>query len=361
LRKHLEREQLDGVALVPGPNMLYFTGITSHVSERPIILLLPSNAEPAIIIPTLEAMKARDAGLDDARIYDWSDQSGYDAAFTAASADLQLAEWKLGVEKFYMRVFESDLLRHYAPGIQITPAEPFIYALRAIKDESEIAAMERAVTVAERAMAALLPNIKSGMTEKQVAGLLTQQLFDHGADSIAFGPIVASGPNSASPHAYPTERPLQRGDLVVIDWGVFVDDYPSDITRTFAIGSLSAEFKNIYETVQRANQAGKEAARPGATGQDVDRAARRVIEDAGYGEAFSHRTGHGLGLEVHELPNMVEGNDTPLEVGNLFTVEPGIYLAGLGGVRIEDDVVITADGFRSLTTFPRELITIGDD
>ncbi len=339
--------------------MLYFSGITSHVSERPIILFLPADDEPAIVIPTLEAMKARAAGISEERIFGWTDQEGYETAFQQISSSLQLDRWTLGVEALYMRVLEQELLQQYAPGIQMTHAEPLIYALRSIKDESEIAALDKAVLVAENAISSLLPHIKIGMSEKQVAAMLTQELLTGGAESIAFGPIVASGPNSASPHAWPTDRPLQDGDLLVIDWGVYVDGYPSDITRTFAVGGISDELKNIYEIVKMANSSGKKAAKPGATGQDVDRAARQVIVDAGYGEQFFHRTGHGLGLEVHEAPNMVEGNLNPLLPGNVFTVEPGIYLSGIGGVRIEDDVVITQEGCRSLTTFSRELITVG--
>jgi Xaa-Pro dipeptidase len=346
---------------VPGPNMIYFSGISSHVSERPIILFLPLDNEPAIIIPTLEAMKARDAGVAEDRIFDWDDQAGYEAAFQEASAELQLASWKLGVEKFCMRVFESELLEQYARGIELVHAEPLTYGLRAIKDDAEVAAMERAILVSERAMTSIIPRIKIGMSEKQVAAILTKELLEGGANSIAFGPIVASGPNSASPHAWPTDRLLQQGDLLVIDWGVFIDDYPSDITRTFAVGEIDAELRNIYEAVKSSNDAGRQAAKPGASGQDVDRAARKIIDDAGYGAQFFHRTGHGLGLEGHEQPNMVEGNIEPLHPGNVFTVEPGIYLAGRGGVRIEDDVVITENGCRSLTSFSRELITVGNN
>jgi Xaa-Pro dipeptidase len=359
LRTQMAAQGLDGIALVPGPNMLYFSGISSHVSERPIILFLPAADEPAIVIPTLEAMKARDAGISEKRIFGWNDQEGYETAFQQVSTELQLARWTLGVETFHMRVFEYELLQQHTPEVQMVHAEPVIFALRAVKDEAEITAMKKAVLIAERAIASLLPRIKIGLSEKQVAAMLTQELLSGGAESLAFGPIVASGPNSASPHAVPTERLLQDGDLLVIDWGVNVDGYPSDITRTFAVGEIDAELKHIYETVKLANSLGKQTARPGATGQDVDRAARKVIDDAGYGEQFFHRTGHGLGLEGHELPNMVEGNLEPLILGNVFTVEPGIYLTGRGGVRIEDDVVITPDGCRSLTTFSRELITIG--
>ena len=361
LRAQMAAQDIDGIALMPGPNMLYFTGISSHVSERPIILFIPAADDPAIVIPTLEAMKARNAGIPEGHIFGWTDQEGYEAAFEQISAKLQLAGWMLGVEALYMRVLEHELLQQYAPGVQIVHAEPSIYALRAVKDETEIAAMEKAVLVAENAMTSLLPRIKIGMSEKQVAAMLTQELLTGGAESIAFGPIVASGPNSASPHAWPTDRPLQDGDLLVIDWGVYVDGYPSDITRTFAVGEIEAELKHIYETVKLSNSMGKKAAKPGATGQDVDRAARKVIDDAGYGEQFFHRTGHGLGLEVHEEPNMVEGNLESLIPGNVFTVEPGIYLTGRGGVRIEDDVVITTDGCRSLTSFSRDLITVGAD
>ncbi len=350
---------VDGIALVPGPNMVYLSGIHCHVSERPIVLFHPADDEPAIIIPVLEAMKARAAGIPEDRIFAWTDDEGYTGAFQKACAHLELSDYLLGVEALHMRVLELELLQRYAPGLTIAHAEPIMDALRLVKDKIELAAMERAIAVAETAIEQLIPRIKIGMTEKQIAAMLTQLQMDNGADSIAFGPIVSAGPNSASPHAVATERPLQSGDLLVIDWGCYVDGYPSDITRTFAVGEIEQECKRIYDLVKQSNAQGKAAARPGATGRDVDRAARAVIDDAGYGDYFIHRTGHGLGLEVHEPPYIMEGNKGPLTVGNVFTVEPGIYLTGRGGVRIEDDVVITADGHRSLTTFPRELITIG--
>jgi Xaa-Pro dipeptidase len=350
---------LDGLALAPGPNMLYVSGIHAHLSERPILLFLPADDEPAIVIPTLEAMKAEAAGIPQERIFGWTDEEGYTAAFQQACAHLELSDYLLGIEALHMRVLELELLQRYAPGLQTSHAEPILAALRMRKDDAELAAMERAIRAAEAAMERLLPRIRVGQTEKEVAALLTQELLSGGGEQIAFGPIVSAGPNSASPHATPTERPLQSGDLLVIDWGVFVDDYPSDITRTFAVGEVDEELQRAYAVVREANAAGKAAARPGATGQDVDRAARRVIDEAGYGDYFIHRTGHGLGLEVHEPPFMREGYTEPLQVGNTFTVEPGVYLPGRGGVRIEDDVLVTVDGFRSLTTFSRDLIRVG--
>ncbi|RMG99413.1 MAG: aminopeptidase P family protein [Chloroflexi bacterium] len=359
LQEQILANGLDGIALVPGPNLFYVSGIHTHLSERPIVLIIPADDEPAIIIPTLEAMKARDAGIPDERIFAWSDDEGYTGAFQQACAHLELADYLLGVEALHMRVLELELLKRYAPGLNTTHADNIMTTLRIRKDASELAAMEKAVAVAETAIEQLIPRIKIGQTEKQVAAMLTQALLEAGAESVAFGPIVSAGPNSASPHAVPTERPLQAGDLLVIDWGVYVDGYPSDITRTFAVGQIDDELRYIYDVVRDANAAGREAARPGATGQDVDRAARAVIEEAGYGEYFIHRTGHGLGLEVHEPPFMMEGYTRPLAEGNVFTVEPGIYLPGRGGVRIEDDLVITASGHRSLTSFTRDLITVG--
>ena len=251
------------------------------------------------------------------------------------------------------------MLQRYAPGLQMAHAEEALSALRAVKDGAEIAAMEKAIAVAERALGRIVPRIKIGLSERQVAAMLTQELLASGADSIAFGPIVATGPNGALPHATPTDRKLQRGDLLVVDWGVYVDDYPSDLTRTFAVGEIDPELRRIYDTVRLANEEARKAARPGVSGREVDRVARDVIEDAGYGEYFIHRTGHGLGLEVHEAPDASPTNTRPLTPGNVFTIEPGIYLPDRGGVRIEDNVVVTADGCRTMTSFSRDLITVG--
>lgn len=359
LSEQIAAHGLDGLALVPGPNMFYVSGIRSHVSERPIVLFVPADDEPAVIIPSLEAMKARDAGIPAERIFDWDDTEGYHGAFQRACAHLELADYLLGVEALHMRVLEMQLLQRYAPGLQIAHAEPALSALRSVKDDDEIAAMERAIAVAEKALQRILPRVRPGLTERQVAAMLTQELLASGAESIAFGPIVAGGPNSASPHAATSNRALRPGDLLVVDWGVYVDDYPSDITRTFAVGPVDDELRHIYDVVLAANEAARRAVRPGLTGQQIDRVARDVIEDAGYGEYFIHRTGHGLGLEIHEPPDMSPVNTRPIAPGNVFTIEPGIYLPGRGGVRIEDNVVATEDGGRTLTTFPREFVTLG--
>ncbi len=359
LTEQIVAHGLDGLALVPGPNLLYVSGIHAHLSERPLVLIIPADDDPAIIIPTLEAMKAEAAGIPADRIFAWNDAEGYHGAFQRACAHLELADYMLGVEALHMRVLEMQTLQRFAPGLQIAHAEPALSALRSVKDAAEIAAMEKAIAVAEKALKRIAQRIKIGLSERQIAAMLTQELLASGAESIAFGPIVAAGPNSAIPHAVPTDRAIRAGDLLVIDWGVYVDGYPSDITRTFAVGPIDPELQRIYEVVKLANEAARRAIRPGLTGRQIDQVARDVIEDAGYGDQFIHRTGHGLGLEIHEPPDMSQANDRPIAVGNVFTIEPGIYLPGRGGVRIEDNVVATADGCRTLTTYGRDLVTVG--
>jgi Xaa-Pro dipeptidase len=225
-----------------------------------------------------------------------------------------------------------------------------------IKDPTEIAAMRSAVQIAEAAMEATLPLIKSGMSEQEVAAELMVQLLRAGSDAeFPFSPIIASGPNSALPHAVPTERIIQPGDLLLIDWGARVGGYISDLTRTFAIGEIDQALSQIYQVVHAANASGRDAVKPGITCGDVDLAARAQIEKGGFGEYFIHRSGHGIGLEAHEEPYIAEGNPLKLAPGMTFTVEPGIYLPNKGGVRIEDNLVTTLEGGESLSTFTREL------
>jgi Xaa-Pro dipeptidase len=218
--------------------------------------------------------------------------------------------------------------------------------------------MRRAAAVPERVLAEAMTQFKPGMTEMEVAGLIMRVSLNQNLKEMASYPLVQTGLSAAFPHAYAGGRAVQKGDLMVIDFGAVVDDYASDITRTIAVGEPPDEMKNIYEVVKQANEAGRAAVRPGTTCEDVDRAAREVIEQAGYGKYFTHRTGHGLGLEGHEPPYIVKGNKTVLQPGMTFTVEPGIYIEGKGGVRIEDDVVVTKDGGESLTTFSRDLTVV---
>jgi Xaa-Pro dipeptidase len=259
-----------------------------------------------------------------------------------------------------MRYLEFDLLRQAAPGADFQSAASILDPLREIKEPGEIESMQRAVLVAEQALQATLPQIQVGMTESELAAELFAQLLRAGsAPEIPFSPIVAGGPNSALPHHDPGERKLAPGDLLIIDWGATVDGYVSDITRTFAVAEIDPALVPAYQAVQEANRAGRQAARPGVSCGDLDRAARQVIDEAGFGAYFIHRLGHGLGLEGHEPPYLRGDNRALFQAGMTFTVEPGVYLSGRGGVRIEDDVVITEQGATSLTTLDRDLRVVG--
>jgi Xaa-Pro dipeptidase len=352
------RSNLTAMAIMPGPNIQYFTGLHFHLSERPTLAIFPAQGQPALICPAFEATKTQRSPLA-WQLFTYVDGQDPLEAFHAASHALHLDRQRVGIEAYKLRVLELRLLEKAAYAVTCEPADTLIAQLRMIKDADEIAAMRRAVEITERALDEVLAAVRVGMTERQVANLLTQALLKRGAEGLAFEPLIQSGPNAALPHATAGERVIRSGDVLLLDFGVSLGGYNSDITRTFVVGDASEEIEKIYELVKQANAAGRAAAHPGATGQDVDRAARRVIADAGYGQYFTHRTGHGLGLEGHEPPYMVEGNAVPLEVGNTFTVEPGIYLPGLGGVRIEDDLVITENGAESLTTYDRELRAIG--
>jgi Xaa-Pro dipeptidase len=218
--------------------------------------------------------------------------------------------------------------------------------------------MRQAIQISQDALDRTLDEIEGkliGMTELQITNILLNHISALGGGGNAFEPIVLTGANSALPHGHPGTTQVQEGDLLLFDYGTKVEGYPSDITRVFAAGSLDAELRRVYETVLGANRAGVAAGKPGIAAQEVDRAARKVITDAGFGDYFTHRTGHGLGLDIHEHPNMREGNTMILEPGMIYTVEPGVYLPGRGGVRIEDDILVTEHGVESLTSYPREL------
>jgi Xaa-Pro dipeptidase len=216
--------------------------------------------------------------------------------------------------------------------------------------------MQKAADIAQEALKATLAMVKVGVSENAVASELIINMLRLGNDpELPFAPIVASGPNSANPHATPTDRVITEGDLLVIDWGASYKGYFSDLTRTFAVGQIDPELTTIYLAVKDANEAGRSAGKPGIAAGKVDQAARAAIEKAGYGKYFTHRTGHGLGMEEHEPPYIFGANELVLEPGMVYTVEPGIYLPGRGGVRIEDDVVVVKDGSRSLSNYLRDL------
>lgn len=349
----------DALALNAGPSQVYLSGLHFHLMERPAVMLLAPGKRPVMVLPDFEKGKLAGLGFELDAVTYGENPAEWPAAFAAAAKHIGPAH-KIGVEGLRMRVMELRYLEAAFPGTQFPIAEELVADMRRLKDAGEIAAMQKAVEIAEGGLEATLQKIKIGMSEKEIAGILVQELYARGSDpELPFAPIVAAAANSANPHATVSEYRIQAGDLLLIDWGASYNGYLSDLTRTFAVGEISKEFKRIYEIVKLANQAGRQAGAIGAPCAVVDIATRDAIEDNGYGQYFTHRTGHGLGMEGHEEPYMRGDNQLPLAEGMSFTVEPGIYLDGRGGVRIEDDVVMTADGPRTLSSFPRELRTIG--
>jgi Xaa-Pro aminopeptidase len=239
-------------------------------------------------------------------------------------------------------------------GRDLVPTEDLIEALRRIKDEAEVARLKMAAAIADAALGAVRSDLGAGMTEAQIATSLDRHMVDLGADGLSFPTIVAAGPNSAKPHAQPSERPISSGDMVVIDFGAAVDGYGSDMTRSFLVGETSARQREIFEAVIDAQAAGVAAVADGVEEQAIDRACRDRLTEHGLGEAFIHGTGHGIGLEIHENPILSSRSSGILRSGYVITVEPGAYLPELGGIRIEDSVVVTESGCEPITLSPKD-------
>lgn len=356
----LQTAELDALALNPGPTLSYLTGLEFHLMERPVVGIFRPHSPLVLILPQLESGKLAAYPLPIQAFTYGDNPATWASAFRQALQTANLEAARLGVEPRRLRVLELRYLEDAAHQAAFVSAENVIENLRLSKDEHEISAMQHAVDIAQAALESILPKIAIGMTEKQIVSELTLELLRHGSEpELPFTPIVASGPNAANPHAVPGDRQLQEGDLLIIDWGARYEGYVSDITRTFAVGEVDEELRQIAEAVRRANLAAQEAVQLGRSAGTVDHAARQVIEQAGYGRYFIHRTGHGLGLEGHEPPYVFSENEAQLAEGMTFTIEPGIYLPERGGVRIEDNVVATSQGARCLTSLPRELAQVG--
>lgn len=347
---------VDAVALVPGPN---FTRAVQHSfmsHERPFLLVIPANGPAAALVPNLELGSWDLVGFEGA-VFDWRDQDGYSAAF--AKLTQHLAIKTLAVEGQVMRVFVHHALMKAQPDLTIIDAEREISALRMIKTPQDIAAMQAAIDISERALSRVLASVKLGQTEKQIEQLLVQMLFAEGADDQAFAPIVAAGAGSARPHAKARhDYELKAGDALLIDFGARKNGFCADITRTVFLDHVSDEGRAVYDTVLRANLAGIAVTRAGVSAHEIDDAATSVLEASPFADRIRTKTGHGLGREVHEAPYIMRGNHMVLPAGTVYTNEPGLYQIGNFGVRIEDDVLVTEEGFETLTHFPKELTVL---
>jgi Xaa-Pro dipeptidase len=352
----MEAAGLDAVALVPGSNQRYLIGARFGAMERPTVLIVPLAGECRMVLPFFEEATWRKLNFA-ARVHLWKDTEGYAAAFAAAASGLKAA--RIGVEGQRMRVFEELAIRAALPDAAIVDAHREISAMRIRKDADEIDALRRAIAVSEAALEATLAGVRVGLAERAVERMLLANLFAAGAEALAFSPIVVGGAQAAEAHGSAGAYRLRAGDTLLFDFGASADGYNADITRTVFVGEPDAAARRLYETVREANRIGKAAARPGVTASEVDDLTTAFLEASPYAEYILTKTGHGLGLDVHEAPQVMRGNPQVLEPGMVVTIEPGLYVPGVRGIRIEDDVVIREDGAESLTRFPRELRVVG--
>jgi len=352
----IENNNLDAVALIAGPNLTYLTGADFHLMERPTVLIFSKNYKPVAILPNLEVDSFKVLNFD-AEIISWKDSEGFNDAFIKAGETIGNLK-KIGVEGQRMRVFELDIMKKAFPNTEIMNTHNAIVEIRLCKDDSEIHNLRKAIKISEDALEITLKNVKEDMTELQIAQDLIVNQYNLGAQSLAFNPIVLIGENSALPHGHPGNRKLIKGDALLIDFGCVYNGYTSDFTRTYFYKEVSDSHKNIYEVVQKANEIGRNITKIGTSLHDVDDTVTGHLEQSAYSNCIGHRTGHGLGMDVHEDPYVTRGNNQKLAKGMVITIEPGLYDVGNVGIRIEDNVLVTDNGHESLTVLPRDLTII---
>ncbi|MEM7258144.1 MAG: Xaa-Pro peptidase family protein [Pseudomonadota bacterium] len=349
LRHTMADEKVDFVAIGPGAHLLWLTGMHPHADERPLLMGV-TQEYAGILMPALEAESARPQ--TDLPFHTWSDADGPDAAF----AELLKAAGAVSARRIVldetMRADFAGLVQDAIPGATRQFTGTTVGALRMRKDDNEFAILKRNALTADTAMQAAWTAMAPGMTETQVAGIVRESFAGQGVKPLFT--IVGAGGNGAFPHHQTGEAVLKQGDAVVMDIGGGMNGYSSDITRMALIGEAPEGYQEVHDIVERAVQAAMAAARPGVRAHVVDDAARDVITDAGYGEYFVHRTGHGMGVEVHETPYITASSQTVLDEGMVFSIEPGIYLPGRFGLRLEDIVILRADGPEVFSELPRE-------
>ncbi|MFC6797089.1 Xaa-Pro peptidase family protein [Haladaptatus sp. DYSN1] len=344
----------DAVVCFPGENMYYLSGFHDEPMERHLFLFVARKGDPIFVAPELYEAQIRDASwVEDVRT--WADGDDPRRLVENVLIDLDIVAGNLLVDDQLWAQFTQDL-EAAAPTATFGLASEALAPLRMRKDETELAAMRRAAAIAddvcERVRA--MGEEAIGMTEAELARHIETLCSDAGADALSFDVIVGSGPNGAKPHHRHSDREIEAGDPVVLDFGVFCDHYPSDQTRTVVFaGDPPDGFEDAFDAVKAAQEAAVQAVEPGVKAERIDQVARDIITEAGYGEQFIHRTGHGVGLDVHEDPYIVAGNEMELEPGMVFSVEPGVYRSNEFGVRIEDLVVVTEDGHERLNHSPR--------
>ncbi|MCL2002781.1 MAG: Xaa-Pro peptidase family protein [Oscillospiraceae bacterium] len=354
IRSMLAEKDLDGLMLTGDVSRFYASGMRTSAG---VVLITPLDGVFITDFRYAEAARAKLGGLF--RV----EQNTVERKTAKIILEFLPRVRRLGVEADVLTLkgaegWKKSFADLGCKAVKLIPAEDGIHALRAVKDSSEIDAMRQAQRIAERTLDEILPLLRPGTTERAVCAEIVYRLIQNGAEKPSFDPIVASGPNGSMPHAVPSGRAIQKGDFVTMDFGCVYNGYCSDMTRTVAVGGADGKMREVYSLVLAAQVAGIAAARAGAVGKDIDAAARNIITAAGYGDNFGHGFGHGLGLEVHESPNANPAEEKALPAGAVISAEPGVYLPGKFGVRIEDVLVLTETGCENLMTAPKELVVV---
>ena len=339
---------VDGMLVAHGPNRRYLTGFTGSAGYALIA------REHAVLLADFRYMDQAAAQAPAFEVV----RHAASAAATIAEQAARLGIRRLGVEARHLTMSALRTLREAIGSVELVATEETVEIIRNVKDETEIRTLEKAARIAEEAFGKTLELVRPGVTERELAAELEYRMRRLGADCGWFPFIIASGERSALPHGAAGDKAIAAGEFVTFDFGAIVDGYMSDITRTVFVGTPTKRHKEIYAIVLEANRCAVAGLRPGLTGKEGDALGRNVIAAHGYGDFFGHGLGHGIGLEIHEQVRLSRESESVLETGNVLTVEPGIYLPGFGGVRIEDDVLVTRTGVRELTAFSRELIVI---
>ncbi|KIL46318.1 M24 family metallopeptidase [Jeotgalibacillus campisalis] len=354
IQQYLSSRSIDAAFLTSTENVCYTTGFRSNPHERWLAVFVPQTGESTLICPGMEEEEARHAGWE-YRIIGYSDTENPIQLLHTLLQTKNMAVSSLAIESSHLTVDRLNLLKESFGSFDIHSIDQQMNDLRVVKSQDELVLLRKAAELADFAIETACSELAEGKTELEILAAIEFELKRKGITEMSFSTMVLTGKNAASPHGNPGLNKIKRGDLVLFDLGVVYQGYCSDITRTVAFGELSKEQIKIYETVLAAELKALEMVKPGVKASDLDLAARKVIQDAGYGDFFPHRLGHGLGLNVHEYPSITSDSDFILKEGMTFTIEPGIYVPNIAGVRIEDDVLVTENGYETLTKFPKTL------
>jgi Xaa-Pro aminopeptidase len=357
LSKILLAEGIDGFLVGPTSDLEYLCGLNMSNCERFKGLFILSDGRSFCISPHIYLEEFQKELPEDTPIYVWEDQDWFYPELDRAFKDHGLKGKVLAVNDGIRAVDAIEIMNRH--GVKLVNGWHLLDDMRIIKSADELALLKKAGEIADAALTDLVPFIEPGMTEKIVKKRLLELLEEHGAQGLSFDPIVARGSHASMAHYNRDDGVIEEHDVVLIDFGCRYCGYCSDMTRTLFVGEPNKEEKELYEIVLRSQKAGEAAVRPGIPAEEVDRAARKIIEDAGYGEYFNNRVGHGIGMAVHEAPFIMEGNKTLLKPGMTFSIEPGIYIPGKIGIRIENIVAVTEDGCRPMNEFPRDITLAG--